>query len=83
MPVIRTNLEYKYPLKYNEIGLIETTFVNSRAAKLIFRFEIYDENRTQLKVKGETVQVFTNADNVLQLHTPPFFEEWKHKKSLV
>lgn len=83
MPVISTNLEFKYPLKYNEVGLIETTFVNSRAAKVIFRFEIYDETRTQLKVKGETVQVFMDTNNVLQLNTPPFFEEWKQNHQLV
>ncbi len=83
MPLVSTNLEFKYPLKYNETGLIETTFVNSRAAKAIFKFEIYDENRTQLKAKGETVQVFMDVNNVLQLNTPPFFEEWKRKMGLV
>ncbi|MDB4678313.1 acyl-CoA thioesterase [bacterium] len=83
MPLISTNLEYKYPLKYNEIGLIETTFINTRAAKAIFRFEIYDENRMQLKVKGETVQVFMDVNNVLQLNTPLFLEEWKRKLGLV
>ena len=83
MPLVSTNLEFKYPLKYNETGLIETTFVNSRAAKAIFKFEIYDENRTQLKAKGETVQVFMDVNNVLQLNTPPFFEEWKRKQGLV
>ena len=83
LTLISTNLEYKYPLKYNEIGLIETTFINTRAAKAIFRFEIYDENRPQLKVKGETVQVFMDVNNVLQLNTPLFLEEWKRKVGLV
>ncbi|MBL4586489.1 MAG: acyl-CoA thioesterase [Flavobacteriales bacterium] len=83
MPLVKTNLEFKSPLKYNEIGLVETTFVNSPAAKVIFNFKIFDVNRKQLKVEGQTVQVFMDMDNVLQLNTPAFFEEWKQKHKLL
>ncbi|MDP6908831.1 MAG: thioesterase family protein [Flavobacteriales bacterium] len=82
-PLVKTNLDFKYPLRYNEIGLIETTFVNAQAAKVIFRYKIFDEHRKQLKVEGETVQVFMDMDNVLQLNTPAFFEEWKRKHGLI
>ncbi len=83
MPLTSSHMDYKYPLRYNEIGLVETTFVNSPAAKMIFRFKIYNEDRTQLKAKGETVQVFMDTNHVLQLNTPPFFEDWKRKQGLV
>jgi acyl-CoA thioester hydrolase len=63
--------------------VVETTFINSPAAKMIFRFKVYNEDRTQLKAKGETVQVFMDTDHVLQLNTPPFFEAWKQKHGLV
>jgi acyl-CoA thioester hydrolase len=76
-------MDYKYPLRYNDIGLVETTFVNSPAAKMIFRFKVYNEDRTELKATGETVQVFMDTDHVLQLNTPPFFEEWKRKQGVV
>lgn len=83
MPLASSHMDYKYPLKYNEIGLVETTFVDSPAAKMIFRFKVYDENRSQLKATGETIQVFMDTKNVLQLNTPSFFEEWKQKMKLV
>ena len=83
MPLASSHMDYKYPLRYNEIGLVETTFVNSPAAKMIFRFKVYDENRTQLKATGETVQVFMDTFHVLQLNTPPFFEEWKRNHGLL
>jgi len=83
MPLTSSHMDYKYPLRYNEIGLVETTFVNSPAAKMIFRFKIYNEDRTQLKAKDETVQVFMDTNHVLQLNTPPFFEDWKRKQGLV
>jgi acyl-CoA thioester hydrolase len=83
MPLASSHMDYKYPLKYNEIGLVETTFVNSPAAKMIFRFKVYDKHKTQLKAVGETVQVFMDTNNVLQLNTPSFLEEWKQKVGLV
>ncbi len=83
MPLASSHMDYKYPLRYNDIGLVETTFVNSPAAKMIFRFKVYDENRTQLKATGETVQVFMDTSHVLQLNTPPFFEEWKRNHGLL
>lgn len=83
MPLASSRMDYKYALRYNEVGIVETTFVNSPAAKMIFRYKIYNEDRTQLKATGETVQVFMDADHVLQLNTPPFFEAWKQKHGLV
>lgn len=79
MPLASSHMDYKYPLKYNEIGLVETTFVDSPAAKMIFRFKVYNEDKSQLKCVGETIQVFMDVNNVLQLSTPAFFEEWKRK----
>jgi acyl-CoA thioester hydrolase len=70
-------------LRYGDIGLIETTFVNSNAAKAIFRYRIFDEHKTQLKVEGETIQVFTDINYNLQLYTPTFLEEWKVKHGLL
>lgn len=81
-PLVSTDLKFKQPLRYGDIGLIETTFIDSLAAKAIFRYRIFDEQRTQLKVEGETVQVFTDLDYNLQLFTPSFLEEWKKKHGL-
>lgn len=82
MPLASSHMDYKYPLRYNETGVVETTFVNSPAAKVTFKFKIYNEDRSELKATGETVQVFMDTDNVLQLNTPAFLEEWKQKHGL-
>ena len=83
VPLASSHMDYKYPLKYNEIGLVETTYVDSPAAKMIFRFKVYDEKKTELKATGETIQVFMDANNVLQLNTPEFFLDWKRKHGLI
>ncbi len=82
MPLASSHMDYKYPMRYNEIGLVETTFVNSPAAKMIFRFKVYDEHKTELKATGETVQVFMDTDHVLQLNTPEFLLDWKQRHGL-
>ena len=83
MPLASSHMDYKHPLRYNEIGLVETTFVNTPAAKMIFRYKVYNEDKTQLKAIGETIQVFVDANHVLQLNTPTFFQEWKQKNGLI
>ena len=82
MPLVSSHMDYKYPLRYNEIGVVETTFVNSPAAKVTFKFKVFNEDKSQLKATGETVQVFMDTNNVLQLNTPPFLEDWKQKHGL-
>jgi len=82
LPLVKTNINFKLPLHYNELGLVETTFITSPAAKVIFGYRIFDEQRKQLKAEGETVQIFMDKNNVLQLNTPDFFEEWKRKQGL-
>ncbi|MDB4655911.1 acyl-CoA thioesterase [Flavobacteriales bacterium] len=82
MPLASSHIDYKYPLRYNEIGVVETTFVNSPAAKVTFSFKIYNQDKSELKATGETVQVFMDTNHVLQLNTPPFLEEWKQKHGL-
>lgn len=82
MPLASSHMDYKYPLRYNEIGVVETTFVNSPAAKVTFKFKVFNEDKSQLKATGETVQVFMDTNNVLQLNTPPFLKDWKQKHGL-
>ena len=82
MPLASSHIDYKYPLRYNEIGVVETTFVNSPAAKVTFSFKIYNQDKSELKATGETVQVFMDTNHVLQLNTPTFLEDWKQKHGL-
>ncbi len=81
-PIIKSVCEHKFPLKYGDICRIETTYEDSLAAKMIYKFKIYNqENR--LACVGETIQVFLDNDGELMLTFPPFFEEWKQKVGLL
>ena len=69
-------------MKYGDSCRIETTFVDSLAAKMIYKFKIYNQNN-QLVCIGETTQVFLDNQGELMLTLPPFFVEWKQKVGLL
>lgn len=80
-PIVKTTTEHFLPLKYGETFNIVTTFVNSVSAKLIYKYEIFNQNN-QLVCSGETIQVFLDSENNLCLYNPAFFQTWKDKMEL-
>lgn len=80
-PIVKSVCEHKLPLRYGEVATIETTFVNTPAAKMIFHYKIFNGDN-QLVCSGETIQVFLDSENNLNLNNPPFFQDWKTKHNL-
>ncbi|MEZ4981885.1 MAG: hypothetical protein R2769_09925 [Saprospiraceae bacterium] len=71
------------PLKYGDHIRIETRFVNSEAAKLIFQYTIYNVSTKEVAATGETIRFFWMEMAKLQLTDPPFFEAWKKKRDII
>lgn len=82
-PLVNFNVDYKKTVKYGDSVIVETTFINSPAAKIIFHYKIYRASDNELVALGESTQVFINLEHQLLITTPPFFEEWKKKHRLV
>lgn len=80
-PIVQTICEHKLPLRYGDKFRIETVYVDTPTAKLIFRYKIYN-HVNQIVCTGETVQVFLDSDNHLVLNTPYFVQAWKRKVGL-
>ncbi len=81
-PIVKSTCEHKLPLKYGDIASIETTFIDSPAAKMIFVYKIFNPQGA-LVCTGETIQVFTNNEGELSLTTPQFFKDWKQSVGLI
>ncbi|PVX44573.1 acyl-CoA thioester hydrolase [Flavobacterium sp. 103] len=81
-PIVKSTCEHKLSLRYGDVIRIETTIVDSPAAKMIFRYRIFDA-KNEIACTGETVQVFLDNQGELMLTNPPFFEEWKRKVGLI
>ena len=76
-PIVKTEINHHAPLTYGDTAIIETTFVFTKAAKLIFEYKIYSKLSKKLATTGKTVQVFLDKEMNLQITNPPYFEKWK------
>ncbi len=81
-PVVSSKCEHKLPLRYGDVAIINTTFVDSLAAKMIFKYEILNPDK-QMVCLGETIQVFVELGGELSLIIPDFFRKWKIKMNLL
>ena len=82
-PIVKSMSEHKLPLRYGDVATVKTIYVDSPAAKMIFRYEIYNPEGG-LVCTGETVQVFVALDTGnLSFTIPEFFIEWKKKEGLL
>lgn len=80
-PVVKCTCEYKSPLRHGDWAEVETVFINNPAAKMTFRYTIFNTAR-QVVATGETIQVFTDMGGELVLTNPPFFTNWKTQHGL-
>ncbi|MGB1307271.1 MAG: acyl-CoA thioesterase [Oceanihabitans sp.] len=83
-PIVKSSTNHKLPLRYGDVATIKTIFVDCLAAKMIFHYEIYNQNN-QLVCTGETVQVFVDkiGEGELSLTIPKFFSDWKKNVDLL
>ncbi len=82
-PVVNLQCDYKKSLEYGDIVVLETTFLDNPAAKLIFNYKIFTASRNQVIATGSSIQVFLDSKTrELQLIAPEFFLNWKRGQSL-
>ena len=77
IPIVKIDCDYKRPLVYGDTAIVETTFVNSPAAKIVFDYKIFRKSDHELMATGSSTQVFLSPEGELQLISPPFFKAWK------
>lgn len=82
-PVVKMMMEFKKPLEYGDTAIIETTFVNTEAAKIVLDYTLYNETDHSVIAKGTSVQVFLDRNGNLSLTNPEFYLEWKKKWGLL
>lgn len=78
-PIVDLQVEYKKSLKCNENAIVETRYIDSEAAKIIFEYIIRRETDNEVIATGRTIQVFVDLDGVLMLTPPEFYMKWKEK----
>lgn len=83
IPLISLDCKFKSPIKYGDQVMVKTTFVDSPAAKIIFKYELYNQASGVIYATGSSEQVFLNSDQELHITIPSFFKQWKNSHGIV
>ena len=79
IPIVKIDCNYKKPIRYNDPVRLETTFVDSPAAKIIFTYKLFNPDSGDVYATARTEQVFLSENHELYLTMPEFFQKWKAK----
>ena len=83
-PIVHLETDFKRTLQYKDVALVETTFRNTPAAKIIFDYVIRNEKTNEIICKGTTTQVFVTGGSMeLSLVNPDVFLKWKKQNGLL
>ena len=83
VPLVDMQINFKRILEYGDSAIVETTFINSPAAKLLFEYKITSAKHGYVACIGNSTQVFMNPHTKeLHITMPAFMEKWKEKYGL-
>lgn len=83
VPIVSVHCDFKKPLKFGDTMIVETTYHDTPAAKILFDYKVFQKRTNDLVATGSTVQVFVDVKTFkLQLTIPEFFEAWKERMKI-
>jgi len=84
VPVVSVQCDYKRSLRYGEKVIVEAQYEPCEAAKLKFKYLLYESENNHLVAAGSSVQVFLDRNtHLLHLTNPDFFDQWKRKWNVI
>lgn len=80
VPIVNIECNYKRILRYGHKIRLETTYEDTKAAKLLFHYAAYDVATDEKVAEGKSTQIFMHKDDMeLLLYLPQFMIDWKKK----
>ncbi|MGF1572110.1 MAG: acyl-CoA thioesterase [Sumerlaeia bacterium] len=73
IPVIRVEIDYKAPARFDELIDIQTTMESVSRIRVVFNYTIFNQN-TELIARAKTQHAFTNQRNELSRVQQTFVE---------
>ncbi len=83
IPIVKINCDFKRPLEYGDTAIVETRYVPTDAAKIVFEYTIYRKSDMEVMATGSSVQVFLTPAGELLLTSPEFYTGWKKRWDLI
>lgn len=82
-PLVELNFKYKQPIKYGMTPRIDIKYVPTEAAKIIFDYEIHNDEDNSVIATGRSIQVFMDKEYQLVWENPEFYQKWKQKWNFI
>ena len=82
-PVVHMDIDFKKQVEYGDQLIVETTYREAAAAKIVFEYRIFRKSDNALVATAKTVQVFIDQKREMLLYPPEFVIEWKRKVGLL
>lgn len=82
MPITSIHCDYKRPIEYEKVIIVEVEYVPVQAAKVIFDYSLLDKETGTKLATGRTEQVFLDDKKELYLTNPDFYIDWKCKNGV-
>ena len=79
IPIVKINCDYKKPLVYGDQLYVETRYIPTDAAKIVFEYTVSRKNDGEIVATGSSTQVFLTPEGELLLTSPAFYTGWKKK----
>lgn len=80
VPIVELDIKYKQSLRYGDRAIVETRYIKTDAAKILFDYTIYKESDNTIAATGSSTQVFVDIEgNQLELNNPDFYISWQKK----
>ena len=81
-PIVKSNINHKASVYYGQKVKVRAILEQHQASKIVFRYEVYNQETGELSAVGSTTQVFLGIENkLLELIKPQFFAEWELKQA--
>ncbi|MDL2221412.1 acyl-CoA thioesterase [Parabacteroides sp. OttesenSCG-928-N08] len=76
-PIADLKIRYLKTATMGERLVVETRYVLSKAAKLIFDYTIYKESDHSVVLEATTIQLFMTAAGEFEISAPDFYRSWQ------
>jgi acyl-CoA thioester hydrolase len=79
IPIVKVNCDFKRPLVYGDELVVETKYIPTEAAKIVFEYIVSRKKDSVIMATGSSTQVFLTPEGELILNAPDFYTGWKKK----
>lgn len=81
-PIVDLHLKYKKTASMGDVLLVETTYVPTKSAKLMFDYTITRESDGATILKASSTQLFVTKDGHFEVTVPNFLREWREANNI-